>query len=137
MNFKFIPFLLVIIFSQIANCESKSSDDEESKRATLGFILNSAGSNTIVCSDPAPAFSTLATAGASSSCGRSGCHDVARSNNGQLNISDRTSVLTKVTAGSPNASLLFQVVNGGIMQQYSNFQIKSAIYCWIQGGANP
>lgn len=136
MNFKFVTILLVAAFSQIANCESKSSDDEESKIATLGYLMNSAGSNTIICSDSAPAFSTLASAGVNSNCARSGCHDTGTSQNG-LDMTSYNSVLANVTPSNGSASFLYQKISFGSMQVYTTSAINSAVYCWIQGGAKP
>lgn len=145
MNFKKIiyPFILLLIV-QVMNCESKNSDNEEKQRVLAGIVVNnitggstsSASASSIVCSNSAPTFSTLATAGVTSNCAKSGCH-IGSSPQSGLDMTSYSSVLTKVTAKNGSGSLLYQKINGGTMQQYTTSQITTAVYCWIQGGALP
>lgn len=146
MNIRKLNFLFVCLIVFVINCESKNSDDEEKKRAIAGILINNIGGNVAVtnnssstsvgCSNSAPTFSTLATAGVTSNCAKSGCHVGSSPQNG-LDMTSYNSVLTKVTPKNGSASALYQKVNGGTMQQYTTSQITTAIYCWIQGGALP
>ena len=146
MNMIKRSFAFIFLVALVLNCESKNSDDEEKKRAIAGLLINSvtgnatigssSNSSSVGCSSTAPTFSTLAAAGVTSNCAKSGCHVGSSPQNG-LDMSSYNSVITKVTAKNGSASLLYQKVNGGTMQQYTTSQITTAIYCWIQGGALP
>ncbi len=145
MNFKKIIYsLILLLIVQLINCESKNSDNEEKQRVLAGIVVNnltgtstsSASASSIVCSNSAPTFSTLATAGVTSNCAKSGCHVGASPQNG-LDMTSYSSVLTKVTPKNGSGSFLYQKINGGTMQQYTTSQITTAVYCWIQGGALP
>ena len=141
--FIYLAYILLSIFS--FNCESKNSDNEEKQRVIAGVLINnvtggtsssSSSSSTVVCSNSAPTFSTLATAGVTSNCARSGCH-VGSSPQSGLDMTSYNSVISKVTPRNGSGSLLYQKVNGGSMQQYTTSQITTVIFCWIQGGALP
>lgn len=124
------------------NCESKSSDDEEKKRIlaaiALSRFLGSSGStlNASACATTAPTFSSLASAGVANTCARSGCH-VGSSPASGFDATSLTATTSRVIARNPSGSLLYQKVNGGSMAVYTNSQINTAIFCWIQGGALP
>lgn len=141
---RLIYLTILIVISTLVNCESKSSDDEEKKRLFTGILLNGSSAtstststtSSVSCSVATPAFSTLASAGTTSNCAKSGCHVGSSPQNG-LDMTSYSSVITKVTAKNPSGSLLYQKVNGGTMQQYTTSQITTAIFCWIQGGALP
>ena len=146
MNIKNIFFLCIVLLNSfLVNCQSKNSDNEEKQRVIAGVLINnvtggtsssSSSSSTVVCSNSAPTFSTLATAGVTSNCARSGCH-VGSSPQSGLDMTSYNSVISKVTPRNGSGSLLYQKVNGGSMQQYTTSQITTAIFCWIQGGALP
>jgi hypothetical protein len=146
MNIKNIIFLCIVLLNSfLVNCQSKNSDNEEKQRVIAGVLINnvtggtsssSSSSSTVVCSNSAPTFSTLATAGVTSNCARSGCH-VGSSPQSGLDMTSYNSVISKVTPRNGSGSLLYQKVNGGSMQQYTTSQITTAIFCWIQGGALP
>jgi|JI9StandDraft_1071089.scaffolds.fasta_scaffold00568_12 hypothetical protein len=146
MNIKNIIFLCIVLLNSfLLNCQSKNSDNEEKQRVIAGVLINnvtggtsssSSSSSTVVCSNSAPTFSTLATAGVTSNCARSGCH-VGSSPQSGLDMTSYNSVISKVTPRNGSGSLLYQKVNGGSMQQYTTSQITTAIFCWIQGGALP
>ncbi len=146
MNFKNLTYVFILLLIlQAINCESKNSDNEEKQRVIAGVLINNitstsststASSSSIVCSNSAPTFSTLATAGVTSNCAKSGCHVGASPQSG-LDMTSYSSVLTKVTAKNGSGSFLYQKINGGTMQQYTTSQITTAVYCWIQGGALP
>lgn len=146
MNIKNLIFLCIVLLNSfLLNCQSKNSDNEEKQRVIAGVLINSitggtssssASSSSIVCSNSAPTFSTLATAGVTSNCAKSGCHVGSSPQNG-LDMTSYNSVITKVTPRNGSGSFLYQKVNGGSMQQYTTSQITTAIFCWIQGGALP
>lgn len=146
MNIKNIIFLCIVLLNSfLLNCQSKNSDNEEKQRVIAGVLINnvtggtnssSSSSSTVVCSNSAPTFSTLATAGVTSNCARSGCH-VGSSPQSGLDMTSYNSVISKVTPRNGSGSLLYQKVNGGSMQQYTTSQITTAIFCWIQGGVLP
>ena len=146
MNIKNMIFLCIVLLNSfLLNCQSKNSDNEEKQRVIAGVLINnvtggtsssSSSSSTVVCSNSAPTFSTLATAGVTSNCARSGCH-VGSSPQSGLDMTSYNSVISKVTPRNGSGSLLYQKVNGGSMQQYTTSQITTAIFCWIQGGALP
>ncbi|HMV41429.1 MAG TPA: hypothetical protein PK079_02920 [Leptospiraceae bacterium] len=133
-------FLLITLF----NCENKSSDEEEKKRLITGILINTAtgstssasSSSSTACSVSTPAFSSLASAGTTTNCARSGCH-VGSSPQSGLDMTNYSSVLSRVSSKNPSGSILYQKINGGSMQQYTTSQITTAIFCWIQGGALP
>lgn len=136
---KLISISIIILIS-FMNCESKSSDDEENKRilaaiALSRFTTTTSTTNT-ACANTAPTFSSLATAGVTNTCARSGCH-VGSSPASGFDATSLTSSTSRVIARNPNGSLLYQKVNGGSMAVYTNSQINTAIFCWIQGGALP
>lgn len=144
-NKNLICLCIILLNSFLLNCQSKNSDNEEKKRVIAGVLINSvsggtssssSSSSSIVCSNSAPTFSTLATAGVTSNCAKSGCH-VGSSPQSGLDMTSYNSVITKVTPRNGSASFLYQKVNGGSMQQYTTTQITTAIFCWIQGGALP
>ncbi|MBP9165281.1 MAG: hypothetical protein KBF99_19020, partial [Leptospiraceae bacterium] len=98
-----IKLIFILLLMLVINCESKNSDDEEKKRAIAGVLINNIGGNVAVtnnssstsvgCSNSAPTFSTLATAGVTSNCAKSGCHVGSSPQNG-LDMTSYNSVLT-------------------------------------------
>jgi len=151
MNFQKIKYAFLLLFVLLfSNCENKNSDDEEKLRATAGLIINRLTGTTTTnsstgttpgtigsgCSNSAPSFSSLSSAGVNNNCALSGCHVGSSPQNG-LDMSNYNSVLSKVFPNNPNGSVLYQKVNGGSMQIYTTSTINTAIFCWIQGGALP
>ncbi|MCE9501648.1 MAG: hypothetical protein K8R21_14280 [Leptospira sp.] len=142
INHMLIAALTAAFF--LMSCESKTEDESMKQYIALYTILNSSrsGSNAsgtttnITCNVAAPAFSSLAQAGTTTSCAKSGCHDTGTKQSG-LDMSDRTTVVTRVISGNPDSSLLFQKVTTGTMAVNTTTNITNAIYCWIKGGANP
>lgn len=133
----------IILLLAFWNCDYKSSDDEERNRILAGVLLSrvsggstsSTTSSSITCSSSSPSFSTLASAGVNTNCARSGCHDGTTQQSG-FNATSYSSSLARVVVRNPNSSLLYTKVSTGSMAQYSNSTINTAIFCWIQGGAN-
>lgn len=132
---------ILLILTLLINCQSKNSDEEEKKRILAGVLISrfatgssSTTSSNVSCAVATPNFSTLASAGVNSSCGRSGCHSGSSPQSG-YDATSYSSTLSRVTARNANGSLIYQKVNGGSMAPYSNSQINQAIFCWIQGGA--
>lgn len=120
------------------NCESKSSDEEERNRLLAGIALNrylaAAPSTNTSCTTSAPTFSSLAAAGVTTSCAKSGCH-IGSSPASGFDATSFSAASSRVTAKNPSGSLLYQKVNAGSMSVYTSSQINTAIFCWIQGGA--
>ena len=148
----YISFL-TFIFLAFGNCTEKKEDGSKllaaavlasrsgsaSSVSSTGSTTGSSGltpSSTFSCSVSNPAFSTLASAGTTSNCSKSGCHNTASSQQG-LDITSYTSVKAKAVSGDPAGSLIYQKITSGTMAVNSNSTIAQAVYCWIKGGLNP
>lgn len=148
----YILFSLTV-FLIFANCSEKKDDSSKLAAALLlsrsvsgassvsatGSSTGTSGltpSTTFSCSVSNPAFSTLASAGTTSNCSKSGCHNTASSQQG-LDITSYTSVKAKAVSGDPAGSLIYQKITSGTMAVNSNSTIAQAVYCWIKGGLNP
>lgn len=143
---------LTLLFLIFGNCNEKKEDN--SKLIALAALASRSGasasgsstgttgtsgltaSSTFSCSVSNPAFSTLASAGTTSNCAKSGCHNSATSQQG-LDITSYTSVKAKAVSGDPANSLIYQKITAGTMSVNSNSTIAQAMYCWIKGGLNP
>lgn len=140
-NYILFPLSVFLIF---ANCSEKK--DDSSKLAAIAVLASRSvsgstvsgltQSSTFSCSVSNPAFSTLASAGTTSNCAKSGCHNTASSQQG-LDITSYTSVKAKAVSGDPAGSLIYQKITSGTMAVNSNSTIAQAVYCWIKGGLNP
>jgi hypothetical protein len=129
----FLNFCLTLI-----NCNYVSSSDKEKEIAERAILLNFLTARPTTtsarsCEVAAPAFSTLKTAGFESSCGRSGCHDGTT----RFQVTNYSQVRALTVPSNADNSLLFTKQSTGSMVIYTNPTIDKAIYCWIQGGANP
>ncbi|MDZ4726680.1 MAG: hypothetical protein SH817_11025 [Leptospira sp.] len=134
--------LSLIIFLFSFNCSYTSASDKEKEIAWQSFLVSaittrSSNSQTSSaspnCTTASPTFSTLKAAGFETSCGRSGCHDGTT----RYQASNYTQVKGFTSPGNASGSTLYIIQSRGNMAVYSNSTIDSALYCWIQGGANP
>ncbi|MCB1179260.1 MAG: hypothetical protein KDK36_16890 [Leptospiraceae bacterium] len=128
-------FFIFLVFS----CKEEKEDNTAllalvvlSRSTTSTYTANT----TFTCSTSNPAFSTLADAGTTNNCAKSGCHNSTSKQQG-LDITSYSSVLAKVNSGDPPNSLLYQKITSGSMSSNSTEAITKAFYCWIKGGANP
>ncbi len=141
----FLTFVLLIF----GNCNEKKEDNSKlialvalASRSASGLSAGTTGtsgltaSSTFSCSVSNPAFSTLASAGTTSNCAKSGCHNTASSQSG-LDMTSYNSVKAKAVSGDPANSLIYQKITSGTMSVNSNSTIAQAVYCWIKGGLNP
>lgn len=130
-------FLFCILLVS-ANCKNEKSSDKEGILQYYALLLGSSAPLTNItdadCTDPAPAFATLAQAGTTASC--SNCHNAGNANAG-FDITSFNSTLNRVTVGNPRGSLLFNKINSGSMRIYNNNSINKAVYCWTLKGGNP
>ena len=142
LKFMIQKLFSLFLFLFLWSCQNKSASDEERNNLLIGALLSRGGGGTavaassITCTNASPAFATLAQAGVNSSCARSGCHSGASPQSG-LDMTNYNSVIRYVTARNASSSALYSKINGGTMTQYSNQQINTAVFCWIQGGALP
>ncbi|MDH5655706.1 MAG: hypothetical protein OEZ34_07355 [Spirochaetia bacterium] len=113
------------IFS-LPGCTYKKASEIDQEKRIIGLIVG--GGESVSCSSPVT-FSSLGPAGVTSNC--ASCHGTA----GGVDLTSYASTSAKVVAGNPEASILYQSINGGTMTQYSNSSIKTAVYCWIKDGA--
>lgn len=135
MRLSHLPIIFIILFAGIVSCTDKKYTDIEKKIATQGFLLQIAtNSNTpsIDCSSASTSFSGLNTAGLSSKCGS--CH-ASGAQKSIVDTSSYSSVMTKVTAGIPTASVFYTSINSGSMAAYSDATLTKAVFCWIKAGA--
>ncbi|MCB1179147.1 MAG: hypothetical protein KDK36_16295 [Leptospiraceae bacterium] len=131
-----ILFLLILFF---INCSNGKSSEKEYNIFLMGKILSELGitgtsssTTNFNCTNSSPSFSTLASAGATNNC--SSCHSGSTLNAG-LDITTRSSVLSRITTGSPENSLLYIKITSGSMKVHTTNSITEAVYCWIKGGA--
>jgi hypothetical protein len=126
----------------VIGCTEKS-DSSKKQLAALAVLSQLAKSSiatatsctsTFSCAT-APSFSTLATAGTTTSCALSGCHTTASQQSG-LDITDYNSTKAFTNPGNPCSSRMYTAITTGAMVGNSNAKIKEAVYCWIAGGSN-
>lgn len=136
MDSRFLPLSLLWVVLLSCQDGKASTADRDAQIAALVLTRPAAATTTattINCSVANPRFSTLADAGFQTSCGRSGCHDGGN----RYNSTNYDSVKGWVTPGVPTQSTLYNAQNNGSMKIYTTPALSQAIYCWVQGGANP
>lgn len=127
-------WVLLLMCVSAMKCESNSAAKQE-RKLILGSLLLPSGRNSAPNCNGSPAFYSLNTAGITVSCGS--CHGSGIATAG-VDISSYSSLSAVVQPGSPENSLLYQVLlPGGKMNQYTNPNLTDAVYCWIKGGALP
>ncbi len=135
MQLNHLPIIFIILLAGVVSCTDKKYSDIEKKIATQGFLLQIAtnsNSASIDCSSASTSFSSLSTAGLSSKC--SSCH-VSGAQKSIVDTSSYASVMTKVTAGIPTASVFYTAINSGSMSAYADSTLTKAVFCWIKAGA--
>lgn len=135
-----VSVLVIVLFG----CTEKS-DNGKKQLAALAVLsqlgrATSTSSSATSCTSTfncatAPSFSTLATAGTTTSCALSGCHTTASQQSG-LDITDYNSTRAFTNPGNPCSSRMYTAITTGAMVGNSNAKIKEAVYCWIAGGSN-
>lgn len=136
-----VSALVILVFG----CTEKSDNGKQelAALAVLSQLAKSTGTTTSTATSctstfscaTAPSFSTLATAGTTTSCALSGCHTAASQQSG-LDITDYNSVKAFTNSGNPCSSRIYSAITTGSMVGNSNAKIKEAVYCWIAGGSN-
>lgn len=136
-----VSVLVIVLFG----CSEKS-DNGKKQLAALAILSQASrttvsnSSTTTSCTSTfncatAPSFSSLATAGTTTSCALSGCHTTASQQSG-LDITDYNSAKAFTNPGNPCSSRMYTAITTGAMVGNSNAKIKEAVYCWIAGGSN-
>ncbi|WP_411822740.1 LIC11213 family lipoprotein [Leptospira sp. 'Mane'] len=140
----FTCFISLLAFTDCTNEKASEKDKDTALQAALLAQVTKSGSSSSgtstgkfpipTCEVAPPTFSSLATAGFNTTCGKSGCHDGTE----RYNVTDYATIKSRYTvAGFPTTSSLYIAQSTGSMAVNTNQAIDKAIYCWILGGANP
>ncbi len=140
---RILVFVLLIL---AAGCTEKKDDSKKQLAALALFsqIARSSSTSTSTASActssftcaTSPSFSTLATAGTTTSCALSGCHSTSSQGSG-LDILDYNSAKAFTNSGNPCSSRLYTAITTGAMAGNANSKIREAVFCWIAGGTKP
>jgi hypothetical protein len=135
-------FIFVLVMFIIGCFENKTEDKSKqlAAAAVLSQLGKSTGTTSSACTSnfnctSAPSFSTLASAGTTTSCAQSGCHTTASQQSG-LDITDYNSTRAFTNPGNPCSSRMYTAITTGAMAGNSNSSINQAVFCWIAGGSS-
>ncbi|MEM7183218.1 MAG: hypothetical protein AAF518_20065 [Spirochaetota bacterium] len=130
--------LLITCILLLAFCQKGNYDQTERDYVLSSLVLQTATSSTSTTSSSCSttvSFATLQASSFNSNCAR--CHASGQAQGSLMDANDYSSVVSKVTPGNSNDSLLYTKITTGSMTQYANDEIRTLVQCWIDTGANP